>query len=118
MKDFIRVLYSGKPLLINVNLIETIRVNDGGQTIILTTNAGPFTLDEDFESVCQKIRLAQEYTGCQDQAIETYDEIVKDILEEFTDKWRYAFGDNWGIYNDAVNSSIDATIETMLEERK
>lgn len=58
MKDFIRVLYGGKPLAINVNHIETIRTNDNGQVIIITTT-GQFTLNESFESVCEKIRITQ-----------------------------------------------------------
>ena len=62
MKDFIQVLYGGKPLMININHIETIRANDKGQVIIITTT-GQFTLDENFESVCEKIRIAQTWSA-------------------------------------------------------
>ena len=61
MKNFIQVLYGGKPLAININHIETIRANDKGQVIIVTTT-GQFTLNEDFESVCEKIRIAQSWS--------------------------------------------------------
>lgn len=62
MKNFIQVLYGGKPLMVNINHIETIRVNDNGQVILITTT-GQFTLNEDFESVCEKIRIAQTWNA-------------------------------------------------------
>ena len=61
MKNFIQVLYGGKPLMININHIETIRANDSGQVILITTT-GQFTLSENFESVCEKIRIAQSWS--------------------------------------------------------
>lgn len=62
MKNFIQVLYGGKPLMVNINHIETIRVNDNGQVILITTTS-QFTLDENFESVCEKIRIAQTWNA-------------------------------------------------------
>lgn len=62
MKNFIQVLYGGKPLMVNINHIETIRVNDNGQVILITTTS-QFTLSEDFESVCEKIRIAQTWNA-------------------------------------------------------
>lgn len=64
--------------------------------------------------------VCEEYncTDCQDKAKEVYEWIEKDLLIEFVERWRFSFGDNWGIYNSAVNDSIEIILKSFLEEKE